>query len=67
MAGTSSPKSARRGWYWLLALPFVATLFPEVYASGGPALFGIPFFYWYQLVWIALSGVCVGIVYFATR
>ena len=66
MAGSSSPKSARRYWYWLLALPIVAVLFPDLYASG-PALFGIPFFYWYQIAWILLSGVTTGIVYYASR
>lgn len=67
MAGTSRSKSSRRGWYWLLVLPFAATLFPQLYASGGPDLFGIPFFYWYQFVWIVLSGVFTGAVYLATR
>ena len=60
-------KRARRIWYWLLALPIAATLFPPLYASGGPALFGIPFFYWYQFVWVVLAGVVTGAVYYATR
>lgn len=28
-----------------------------------PVLFGIPFFYWYQLLWIPLSAVLLYIVY----
>jgi hypothetical protein len=32
-----------------------------------PAWFGIPFFYWYQLLWIPLSAVVVAIVYIATQ
>jgi hypothetical protein len=67
MAGSSSPRSARRYWYLLLALPIVAVLFPDLYRTGGPSLFGIPFFYWYQIAWIGLSGVTTGIVYCATR
>jgi len=67
MAGSPSPRSARRYWYLLLALPIVSVMFLDLYRSGGPALFGIPFFYWYQIAWIALCGVTTGIVYYATR
>ena len=54
-------------WYWLLLLPFAATLVPPLYARSTPALFGFPFFYWYQIVWIVLSALIVWIVYMATR
>lgn len=54
-------------WYWLLLIPFVATLIPPLYARSAPALFGFPFFYWYQILWIALSALIVWIVYAATR
>jgi hypothetical protein len=27
----------------------------------------MPFFYWYQLAWVAGVAVCTGIVYLATR
>jgi hypothetical protein len=60
-------EGSRRWWYSLLAVPLVATAFPQFYAQGGPALIGIPFFYWYQLVWTILAGCFVGVVYFATR
>lgn len=57
----------RSPWYWLLAVPFVATLVPQFYAHAAPALFGFPFFYWYQMAWIVLSALNVWIVYAATR
>jgi hypothetical protein len=65
----STPESARpaRGWYLLLLVPFIAILWVPFYASGEPALFGIPFFYWYQFLWILISAVLTAIVYFATR
>lgn len=56
-----------RAWYWLLLVPFVATLIPPLYARSAPTLFGFPFFYWYQIVWIVLSAAIVWIVYAATR
>jgi len=37
------------------------------YASAAPALAGIPFFYWYQFLWVFISAVLTAIVYFATR
>lgn len=57
----------KRRWYWLLAIPFLATLVPPFYARALPALFGVPFFYWYQLVWIVFSALIVWAVYAATR
>ncbi len=56
-----------RLWYWLLLLPFVATLVPPLYARSQPVLFGFPFFYWYQVLWIVLSALIVWTVYAATK
>jgi hypothetical protein len=56
-----------RGWYLLLLVPFVFILWVPFYASGEPVLFGFPFFYWYQFLWIVISAVLTAIVYFATR
>jgi uncharacterized membrane protein len=58
---------SRRFIYWLLVVPFVATLVPPFYARREPALFGFPFFYWYQILWIVLAALVVWIVYAATR
>jgi len=45
----------------------VAVLWPPFYNSVEPALWGIPFFYWYQLAWVIIGAVLTAIVYFATR
>ncbi|PZR56458.1 MAG: hypothetical protein DLM50_08255 [Candidatus Meridianibacter frigidus] len=52
----------RRAWYWLLLLPFIATLFPPLYARTDPVVAGFPFFYWYQLLWVVLAALVVGCV-----
>jgi hypothetical protein len=52
----------RRGWYFLLILPFVGTLVPPLYNHARPALAGLPFFYWYQLAWVVVTPVLLGIV-----
>jgi hypothetical protein len=51
----------------LLLVPLIAVLIPEIYNFTSPSIGGMPFFYWWQLLWIAGVAVCTGIVYFVTR
>jgi Protein of unknown function (DUF3311) len=55
------------GWYWLFAIPFVFTLLPWIYNKSSPELFGIPFFYWYQMAWVPITVVLTIIVYIKTK
>jgi hypothetical protein len=57
----------RRAWYALLLLPFIGTLFPPFYNRAHPALFGMPFFYWYQLAWVLVTSALLGAVVLRTR
>lgn len=57
----------RRPVTLLLLVPLVAVLVPEFYNFKSPAIGGMPFFYWYQLAWVAGVAVCTAIVYLATR
>ncbi|MDA8193588.1 MAG: DUF3311 domain-containing protein [Thermaerobacter sp.] len=57
-------QSSDRGkGYWLLIVPFVATLWPPFYARTNPVVGGFPFMYWYLLIWTLLVGVLSAIVY----
>jgi len=47
----------------MLLVPFVAVLWVPFYNSIEPAWAGVPFFYWYQLLWIVLSAAIIAIVY----
>jgi len=47
----------------LLLLPYIAMLWIGFYNVSAPTLFGMPFFYWYQLLWIPLGALLVLIVY----
>jgi hypothetical protein len=49
--------------YLLLLLPFVALLWAPSYNRVDPQLFGIPFFYWYQMAWTLLGAICTWPVY----
>ena len=51
----------------LLVLPFITMLWVASYNSVEPSIAGIPFFYWYQLVWILISAVLIGFVYLLER
>ncbi|URN15063.1 MULTISPECIES: DUF3311 domain-containing protein [Streptomyces] len=46
-----------------LAAPFVAMLWVGSYARTEPALAGIPFFYWYQMLWVVLSTALTMVAY----
>lgn len=56
----------RYRWYWLLVVIYVFTLWVPSYNRITPTLAGIPFFYWYQLLWVFISAVLTAIVYKAT-
>ncbi len=66
MADISTDRAPLRRVRWgrlFLLLPFAAVLWVSAYNRIEPSLFGVPFFYWYQLVWILLSAVICFLVY----
>ncbi len=75
VAGTSpsapvgAPPQRRRARWWLVLLlvPFVALLYPPFYASVTPRLGGIPFFIWYQFLWVVIGVAITGVVYALDR
>ena len=60
-------RSDRSPWNWLLVVPIVVPLLVPLYNQRDPELFGWPFFYWVQLVFVALGVVTTGVVYRMTR
>jgi hypothetical protein len=71
-AGTRSTRGVpagerNTGWYWLFVIPFVATLLPWIYNTGSPELFGMPFFYWYQMAWVPVTVLITIAVYRKTK
>jgi Protein of unknown function (DUF3311) len=59
----SSPRRSSRLGLLLLLLPYAGLCFPALYARATPALFGFPFFYWYQFAWVIATAGLLGIVY----
>jgi hypothetical protein len=65
---TPPDPAPRRHWLRILfVLPFITMLWVPSYNRVTPELFGFPFFYWYQLLWVILAAVIAGIVYQAER
>jgi len=48
-------------------VPLVGVLIPPIYNSEDPTVIGIPFFYWYQLLWVLISVAVTAVVYRKTR
>ena len=46
-------------WHFLLLIPFVALLWVPFYNSIEPTIWGIPFFYWYQFLWVFLTSALI--------
>jgi hypothetical protein len=70
MVAMNTELKKRGGWSWwylLFVIQFVVALWPPFYNKAEPTLIGIPFFYWFQLLWVLVSAVLTAVVYFATN
>jgi hypothetical protein len=69
MSGMGERGARQFGWSWwylLFLAQLAAVVWPPFYNKVEPAFIGIPFFYWYQLLWVILGAVLTAIVHFAT-
>ena len=67
MANGTPRRGGWNRWYLLFVLQFLAVLWPPLYNRVEPYWMGIPFFYWYQLLWVIIAAVLTAVVYFATE
>jgi hypothetical protein len=47
----------------LLILPFIGLLWLPFYNKTDPEIWGFPFFYWYQFIWVFVTSILIWIVY----
>lgn len=47
----------------LLAIGIILPLIVPMYARAKPTLFDIPFFYWYQMLWVFIDAFLLWIIY----
>ncbi len=57
----------KRQTLWLLLVPYVVLLWVPFYNFREPAVFEIPFFYWYQLAWVPITAVLTWLAYRSVR
>jgi hypothetical protein len=53
-------------WNLLLLVPLLMLITP-FFNIAKPAVFGMPFFYWYQFAFVPVGVLCVGLVFFMTK
>lgn len=60
----SRPSNRSRRWLLVfLLIPFIAMLWPPFYNYRDPYFIGIPFFYWFQLLWIIITAILTAVLY----
>ncbi len=64
--GSSMTEGHFTAWHLLLLVPFVALLWVPFYNSLEPVLWGIPFFYWYQFLWVFITSGLIAWVHHKT-
>ena len=60
-------RTDRSPWNYLLLIPIVLPLLTFVYNRETPALFGWPFFFWFQMLFAPLAVACTVTVYYLSR
>jgi hypothetical protein len=48
-------------------VPFIAVLWVPIYDKATPEVAGFPFFFWWQLLWVAVTAALMGLAYFVVR
>ena len=48
-------------------VPFVAVLWVPIFDKDKPEVAGFPFFFWWQLLWVAVTAALMALAYFVVR
>jgi len=70
---TAQPRTARtHAGTWIviaivLAAALIGTLWVPFYNHLTPTLWGFPFFYWYQLMWVPIVAILSALAYLLSR
>jgi Protein of unknown function (DUF3311) len=66
MTGEHKSRGAWSWWYLLFVIQIAVALWPPLYNKVEPPWMGMPFFFWFQLLWVIVSAVFTAVVYIAT-
>lgn len=64
MTNFSNNRKPNTWWMLLLLAPFVGVLWVPFFNRVNPEISGIPFFFWYQFLWVIISAMVTALVYF---
>ncbi len=64
MPSTTNDRKRTQWWLVLLLAPFVGVLWISLFNHVDPQIWGIPFFFWYQFLWVLISALITALVYF---
>ncbi len=67
MSESPIARTDRSPWNWLLLIPIVLPLLTFLYNRETPALFGFPFFFWFQLLFAPLAVLASVSVFYLSR
>ena len=62
-ATTTRRRPTAACWPW----PVIALMLVNTYAKKEPVLWGFPFFFWYQFLWVFLCSACTYAAYVIVR
>jgi hypothetical protein len=60
-------RSAWSAWYLLFIFELGLVIWPPFFNQLDPTLWGMPFFYWYQLACVPIGAVITAFVYVRVR
>lgn len=59
------PVSTRKRVFWIILIAIVCAvaLWVPLYNRMGPEIAGIPFFYWFQFLWVVISSLVTALAF----
>jgi hypothetical protein len=63
MTPTPASKGTRLFWICIIVLVCLVSLWVPLYNRAEPSIAGIPFFYWFQFIWIIVSAITTTLAY----
>jgi len=66
----NTTKEKQHGWSWwylLFLVQVIAVIWPALYNKVEPSWIGLPFFYWYQFLWVPITSILIFVVYLKTK
>lgn len=64
MSSIPHDRKPTQWWFILLLAPFIGVLWVPFFNRVDPQIGGIPFFFWYQFLWVLISAFVTALVYF---